>query len=295
MSESKNKLQEILDDILQDKNTNLTPDNLKQGVTCLGIEGNLQEGIDTSDATATSNDLVEGKTAYVNGEKIEGSLVASSRYKTGFSKKITDETTGLGDTINLSYNSPNFNMLLNSTELIIPVLNTDLSEHIGITPEKIIEGNTILGVEGTGKTGEDLNEVLQTQDNIIAEQQEQINTLLDAFNNKTQSPAKPNIFVQENEPEIKDGIWLQANKQVDKIIIDKNVVESNTKDTINTFPTLPDTYLKNSNCIYTYNNIFYLFTSTAAYTYDTITNTFSEIENYDIGITTNKTVLVSRC
>ena len=52
MAESKNQLQQILDDILQDKNTNLTPDNLKQGVTCLGIKGNLQEGIDTSDATA---------------------------------------------------------------------------------------------------------------------------------------------------------------------------------------------------------------------------------------------------
>ena len=46
MAESKNQLQQILDDILQDKNTNLTPDNLKQGVTCLGIRGNLQEGID---------------------------------------------------------------------------------------------------------------------------------------------------------------------------------------------------------------------------------------------------------
>ena len=41
MAESKNQLQQILDDILQDKNTNLTPDNLKEGVTCLGVKGNL--------------------------------------------------------------------------------------------------------------------------------------------------------------------------------------------------------------------------------------------------------------
>lgn len=33
------KLQDNLDLILNDKNTNLKPENLKDGVTCLGIEG----------------------------------------------------------------------------------------------------------------------------------------------------------------------------------------------------------------------------------------------------------------
>lgn len=36
-----NELQNTLDDILQDKNTNLKPENLKQGITCLGVEGTL--------------------------------------------------------------------------------------------------------------------------------------------------------------------------------------------------------------------------------------------------------------
>lgn len=69
-----NQLQTNLDTILQDKNTNLLPENLKAGVTCLGVEGTLSKGTDTSDATATADDIVRSKTAYVNGEKITGTI-----------------------------------------------------------------------------------------------------------------------------------------------------------------------------------------------------------------------------
>lgn len=69
-----NELQQTLNNILEDKNTNLKPENLKAGITCLGINGTMQSGIDTSDATATSGDILLGKTAYVNGEKITGTI-----------------------------------------------------------------------------------------------------------------------------------------------------------------------------------------------------------------------------
>ena len=54
--------------------SNITPENIKKDISILGVTGTLEGGIDTSDANATANDIIQGKTAYVNGEKINGAI-----------------------------------------------------------------------------------------------------------------------------------------------------------------------------------------------------------------------------
>lgn len=80
--------------------TNLTPANIRKDISIFGVTGMMDPqsgGIDTSDATATVNDIAKDKTAYVNGEKITGTLK-----KPGFSTAEVDYFVASG-TITIPY------------------------------------------------------------------------------------------------------------------------------------------------------------------------------------------------
>lgn len=67
------ELLENLAEIERQKNAYLIPENIREDVEILGVEGTLKV-IDTSDATATRGDIIAPKTAYVNGEKVTGTI-----------------------------------------------------------------------------------------------------------------------------------------------------------------------------------------------------------------------------
>ncbi len=71
------ELKEALINISEEVRTKIIPENIKAGVQIFDVGGEYT-GLDTSDATATAEDIVIGKTAYVDGEKIEGVLTSST-------------------------------------------------------------------------------------------------------------------------------------------------------------------------------------------------------------------------
>lgn len=58
----------------QIKDENLKAENIAENVEVLGIKGTFKGGVDTSDATASADDILLGKSAYVKDEKIEGTI-----------------------------------------------------------------------------------------------------------------------------------------------------------------------------------------------------------------------------
>ena len=58
------------------KDTDLVPENILEGVNIYGVDG-THKPLDTSDATATAEDVLEGKTFYANGEKHIGTLTST--------------------------------------------------------------------------------------------------------------------------------------------------------------------------------------------------------------------------
>ncbi len=146
----------VLVDLTEDT---VTAENLAKGKTAHDaagekITGTMEPGIDTSDATATAEDMAKGVTAYVNGEKITGTIPYET-VSVDISELPTVNSNLNGNEfikfINLTYSSTSAKRIIGGGKSCS--LRSKLSNLGDATAEDVAEGKTFTSSAGLKVTG----------------------------------------------------------------------------------------------------------------------------------------------
>ena len=143
------QLEEKLNKILIEKKEKILPENIKKGIKLFDVDGSL-EILDTSDADATAKDIAMNKTAYVNGEKITGTL-----WEAGITNMMTNDIVDDGTRINIKKIMDRDYLFRKGGSITYHTKYEDMANAIGLTSEKIMKGNTVIGVSGNATSDAD--------------------------------------------------------------------------------------------------------------------------------------------
>lgn len=185
---------------------NIKPENIKKGINILGIEGNVQEGIDTSDATALAEDILNSKTAYVNGEKITGIMTDNG--------EVVIEPSIIQQTKDEGYYK---NIIVN------PVTNA-IDENI--VSSNIKKGVSILGIDGTLEVGIDTSDATATANDIVIDKTAYVNgeKITGTIPNNNDVNITPTTSQQVKERGLYNSITVEAvTNEIDSNIQPENI------------------------------------------------------------------------
>ena len=120
-------------------------------------------------------------------------------------------------------------------------------------------------------TSENLDDVLQEQTELITELEEILKT-------KSKTPATINVFMQETEPENKNGIWVKTDTQYEnKVAVQNALGETGEYIKLKNIP-----YDFQSGSAVAIGTDIYLLYRNTNYKYDTLTDTYTQLTNIPV-------------